>query len=361
MQISQKTILELLENDQVRYAIPLYQRSYAWGPTQAGDLLDDLARAGALGKAHFLGTFLYNSEPTEAGAELRVVIDGQQRITTVSLLVAALANHLDGQGGHPSSTLPSAQQLRTRFLQVHNPNTPLQPKLQSGEADNATFSALALQEPLPSNPSEKILEVYRYFEQRLKDTGLDLAQVWAGLSAAYLICAQADAADHTQLIFESLNSKGKPLTLADLVRNYLLIAKSHDEQARLYHEYWAPITGMFQPDPGTKKLDNAIWAWTNLRFRKANAHTPGAAYSLLKRYAEDEYTGTLEDLLEELRGFCLMWAENYRYHAVKKFKSSFDWAKNGPKTLVSDRAVKPASHEGSMSAADIADQVDERW
>lgn len=361
MQISQKTILELLGQEHVRYAIPLYQRSYAWGRTQAADLLDDLYRAGAHGAAHFLGTFLYNSESSGEGDELRVVIDGQQRITTVSLLVLALSNLISEQGGHPISALPAAQQLRNRYLQAQAAHRPAQPKLRLGEADNAAFSALVLQEPLPAHASQKVLEVYRYFEQRLKDSDLDPAQLWRGLAAAYLICAQADTADHTQLIFESLNSKGKPLTLADLVRNYLLIAESHDEQARLYHEYWAPIMGMFQPDPGTKKLDNAIWAWTNLRFRKANAHTPGAAYSLLKRYAEDEYTGTLEDLLDELRAFCLMWAENYRYHAVKKFKSSFDWAKNGPKTLVSGKAVKPASHEGSVSAADIANRVNERW
>lgn len=361
MQITQKTILEMLGREHVRYVIPLYQRSYAWGRTQAADLLDDLARAGALGKAHFLGTFLYNSEPSEDGAELRVVIDGQQRITTVSLLVLALTEIIGKGETASSSQLPQANQLRARYVQEPAGAGAYQPKLRLGEADNATFCALVLQKPLPDDTSEKILDVYRYFVRRLEGGDIDLAQVWTGLSATYLICAKADAADHTQLIFESLNSKGKPLTLADLVRNYLLIAKSHDEQTRLYHEYWAPIVGMFQPDPGTKKLDNAIWAWTNLRFRKENAHTPGTAYALLKRYAEDEYTGTLEDLLEELRAFCLMWAENYRYHAVKKFKSSFDWAKNGPKTLVSGRTVKPPSHAGSVSAADIADQVDERW
>ena len=62
-----------------------------------------------------------------------------------------------------------------------------------------------------------------------------------------------------------------------------------------------------------------------------------------------------------MKNVIVAWNEPARPEQWKKFKSSFDWAKNGPKTLVSDRAVKPASHEGSMSAADIADQVDERW
>ena len=117
MQISQKTILEMLGREHVRYVIPLYQRSYAWGRTQAADLLDDLARAGALGKAHFLGTFLYNSEPSEDGAELRVVIDGQQRITTVSLLVLALTEIIGKGETASSSQLPQANQLRARYVQ----------------------------------------------------------------------------------------------------------------------------------------------------------------------------------------------------------------------------------------------------
>ena len=67
-------------------------------------------------------------------------------------------------------------------------------------------------------------------------------------------------------------------------------------------------------------------------------------YSGFKQYVEDEYDGTKEDLLHELRGFCLVWAENYRYHAVKKFKSSYDWARNGAPTLTANYKLKPASN-----------------
>ena len=98
---------------------------------------------------------MYNSEPSEDGAELRVVIDGQQRITTVSLLVLALTDIIDKNDSPSSSQLPQANQLRARYVQEPAGAGAYQPKLRLGEADNATFCALVLQEPLPDDASEQ--------------------------------------------------------------------------------------------------------------------------------------------------------------------------------------------------------------
>ena len=130
-----------------------------------------------------------------------------------------------------------------------------------------------------------------------------------------------------------------PLTTADLVRNHLLIAMSHREQRRLYEEYWEPIQGSFGDDPGSIRLNNAIRGWLAVRCRTARSHSDRDAFSVFKVYCEEEYTGTTEELLYELRGFAQVWAENFRYHAVKKYKT-YDWASIGPKTLVSDRKIE---------------------
>ena len=101
---------------------------------------------------------------------------------------------------------------------------------------------------------------------------------------------------------------------------------------------------MFVPDPGSLRLDNAIQGWLSVRFPRIRAKGAAEVYSVFKQYVEDEFEGTTESLLAELRNFSLVWAENYRYHAVKKYRSSFDWATNGAKTLVSHLATKQAAN-----------------
>ena len=171
----------------------------------------------------------------------------------------------------------------------------------------------------------------------MEKSDFDADVLWAGMKVITVIDAELDRGDNPQLIFESLNARGVPLTTADLVRNYLLIAMDHDEQTRLYREYWEPIEVMFGDDPGAEKLNAAIRTWLSIRFPKVRIHDKSETYSVFKTYIEDEHAGTPEELLDELRGFCFMWAENYNFHEVKEFRS-MNWAKGKRRTLVPERA-----------------------
>ena len=161
-------------------------------------------------------------------------------------------------------------------------------------------------------------------------------------------------------MFESFNSKGVPLVTADLVRNFLLIAESHAEQKRLFEKYWEPITGVFGDDPGSLKLNNAILGWLAVRLKQVRRFGSDQAFSIFKTFCEDEYTGTVEALLEELYAFCLVWAEHYRYHAVKKYKTA-DWAKLGHKTRVSDRPRMKLDNPESYEYYTKHFGVDPQW
>ena len=108
-----------------------------------------------------------------------------------------------------------------------------------------------------------------------------------------------------------------------MVRNYLLIAEDRDEQERLYDTYWKPIEMMFGDDPESEKLNAGIRMWLTIRFVKVSIHDKGETYSVFKTYVESEYDGTLEDLLIELRDFCLMWSENYRDHDIMTGSKEF--------------------------------------
>ena len=344
MQTRNDTLLDLLGAPDTRFVIPAYQRQYSWEQRQCRELWLDLHRAARAEAPHFLGTVLYAHEADDVqGRKQLAVVDGQQRLTTLTLVLAALVRHLREQG----ATLPDADAaaIEARYLRT-GPQADAPGKLVLSRGDRDTLLAVAGGTPLPEDASPAIVRNLGFFQDLMQEDGFDAATLWHGIKRLMVIDAVVDGTDDAQLIFESLNSKGMPLTTADLVRNYLLIAMSHDEQARLYDEYWSPIEGMFAPDPGSLRLDNAIQGWLSVRFREVRAKGPGEVYSVFKQYVEDEFDGTAESLLGELRNFCLVWAENYRYHAVKKYKSAFKWATNGAPTLVSGRPRAQSDDEG---------------
>lgn len=344
MQTEKTALLDLLGTPGTRFVIPAYQRLYSWKERQCRELWLDLQRAAKADASHFVGTLLYAKEdPDPAGYARLAVIDGQQRLTTLTLLLEALHRYLASrdlalEGG------VDADAIETRYLRASS-SEGAPARLALSRNDRATLDAVLDDAPLPENASRNVQDNLALFQSLMEEDRFDAQALWRGIERLFVISAEVGKDDNAQLIFESLNSKGKPLTTADLVRNYLLLAQSHEEQTRLYDEYWSPIEGMFQPDPGSLRLDNAIQGWLSVRFRKVRARGRDEVYSVFKQYVEDEYTGTTEALLHELRSFCMVWAENYRYHAVKKYKSAFKWAENGTSTLVSHYEKKQSSDE----------------
>lgn len=343
MQTRKELLLELLGTPDTRFVIPVYQRLYSWKERQCRELWLDLHRAAKAEASHFIGTLLYSQETADSAECQRLaVIDGQQRLTTLTLLLEALRRYL---AAHPDAlSNVYAATLAARYLRTGSePNAPV--KLVLSRNDGPTLNAVLNGDPLPDNASETIQSNLAFFQSLMQEPTFDANTLWRGIEKLFVITAEVGTNDNAQLIFESLNSKGKPLTTADLVRNYLLLAQTHEEQTRLYDEYWDPIEGMFQPDPGSLRLDNAIQGWLSVRFRKVRARGRDEVYSVFKQYVEDEFTGTTESLLHELRNFCMIWAENYRYHAVKKYKSAFKWAENGAPTLVSHYEKKQSANQ----------------
>lgn len=341
MIIDQKPLLEFLGQPDARFVIPVYQRAYSWTERQCQELWRDVLRASRTKGKHFVGTVLYSVEKDDARGDHRIaIIDGQQRTTTLTILLAALCSYLEDREDAISNMNPA--ELRQRYLLA--PHASDECKLVLSPKDDDTLRAIVLDTALPAKPAIRIIDNLAFFTERMQANDFDPEQFWQGLETLFAITAQVDNADQAQSIFEGLNSKGYPLTIADLVRNYLLLSESHEEQARLYNEYWKPMEELFAPDPGSLRLDNGIKGWLSVRFPKTRMKSPELVYSGFKQYVEDEFTGEKEDLLKELRGFSLVWAENYRYHAVKKFKSSYDWAVNGAPTLTSGYKLKPADN-----------------
>ena len=213
-----------------------------------------------------------------------------------------------------------------------------------------------------ADPSSAIVKNLVFFKEKMEADAFDPQTLFKGLRHLLAILVEVDDPEEAQAIFESINSKGMRLNVADMVRNYLLLIESHDEQARLYEQYWKPSQEMFAPDPGSLKLNTGIKSWLSVRLKGARILSADQVYSSFKRYAEDVYEGEKEPLLRELRGFCLMWAENYRYHGVKKFRSGSAWAELGAPTLTAGYPLKKATNEAyAQKLREELCQADSRW
>lgn len=339
MDVRQVSLVDLLGAPGARFAIPPYQRAYAWGSEQCRELWLDIKRAARKGTRHFTGTLLITQ-----GCPAQVV-DGQQRLTTLTLLICALCVHLREMGGAVDGQ--DARALAERFLLDGSA-----PKLTLQRADADALQAVIAQAtgasaPAPGSASAAptVADAFAFFRRSFAEDGTPLSAIWSGIQLLFAIEARMEDSIQAQTVFESLNSKGRALNIADLSRNYLLLSESRAEQMRLYREYWRQMEELFAPDPGSLRLNSAVKGWLSVRFRGVRLRSTESVYSGFKQYVGDEYTGTKEDLLREMRGFCLVWAENYRYHAVKKFKSAFDWAVNGAPTLTAGYPLKKAHDE----------------
>ena len=352
MIINQQTLLDLMGAPDARFSIPKFQRAYSWDALQCDELWRDLIRAARAHRSHFMGTLIYLEEQHDGIRELSVV-DGQQRLTTATLVLAALSERLRESGEQLLGI--DADYLTSTFL-----TGDAGAKLMLSPIDRATLDAILSGAELPANASARIVENHANFVEKMRAVDFDAEELWRGLSSLFVITAELDHRVQAPVIFESFNSKGVPLVTADLVRNYLLIAESHSEQKRLFEKYWEPITGVFGDDPGSIKLNNAILGWLAVRLTAVRKFGDDQAFSIFKSYCEDEYDGSVDDLLEELYAFCMVWAEHYRYHAVKKYKTA-DWATLGHKTRVSGRKRAKLDNPESYEYYKRHFGVDPQW
>lgn len=355
MIIEQRRFLDFLGAPDVRFSIPAYQRIYSWGESQCEELWLDILRAGRFDRNHFLGTVLYSKDMDSAFSRLSI-IDGQQRMMSLSLIVLALARFVRK---HPDGIL-DADDLESRYLLVQHPDGDRSFKLTPSHHDREGY--LAVIEGFDCGADAAISKNLSYFETKMGEEGFVLDELTEGLSNLSVIAVQVEDPEMAQSIFEGINSKGVPLNVADMVRNYLLLAESHDEQTRLYEEYWKPSQEMFTPDPGSLRLNSAIKSWISVRLKGARILSVDQVYSSFKKFVEDQYRGDKEPILRELRGFCLMWAENYRYHGTKKYKSGSDWAAIGAPTLTAGYKLKKANNEEyAKRVREELREVDARW
>ncbi len=304
-------LLASLSNNDVTFFIPPYQRNYEWTTETCGVFFDDVRRVALFnhdGKntEHFFGTIVYVVEEAGFGLPAKFILtDGQQRITSTMLLLMALRDSID------DDTYRETIQKRYIENERANESTEFKIKLKQVESDWEAYKRLALRQEIPQREkNSRVYQNYIFFREKLDllENNEKKYLLEKGLTKFSTISIQLEP-DHNpwenpQEIFESMNSIGQPLSLADLVRNYLLMGKSSKEQTSLYNNFWLSLEKQL-PGKLSEFIRDYLQANQHKSFKVARESNYKMLYLQFKDVARQIDT---EDMFEELRQFSRPYA-----------------------------------------------------
>lgn len=231
-----------------QFIVPIYQRLYSWQEAECSQLWDDIIRAGTMSElgSHFTGSIVYVSKDkaTNTSAEPDLLIDGQQRVTTVTLILAALADRLEELREYEQEPRDgfSPRKIRNRYLLNDDEDGERRFKLILSQNDKEALLAILRGGDLPGDMDTRVIENYKYFRRKFDDPTLDVSAVCRGLDKLVVVDVKLErGVDNPQLVFEAMNSTGKKLSQADLIRNFVLMGLPTKQQEDLYEAYWRPM------------------------------------------------------------------------------------------------------------------------
>jgi uncharacterized protein with ParB-like and HNH nuclease domain/predicted transport protein len=262
-------------------------------------------RAGAKDdiSAHFVGSVVYIEEGLYhvSSQSPLLVIDGQQRLTTVTLLLEALSRHLGDQ--EPIEGF-SAKKIRSYYLLNPLEDGEKAFKLLLTQTDKDTLTALVQQRPLPDEGSVRVQQNFELLERRMKEMGGDLAVLCRGLSKLVIVDISLNREqDNPQLIFESMNSTGRELSQADLIRNYVLMGLEPRHQTELYERHWRPMELGFGQESYGSYFDAFMRHY--LTVRTGDIPNVRAVYEAFKGYARQPEVDAagVDALVEDVQAY----------------------------------------------------------
>lgn len=283
-----------------QFIIPIYQRTYSWTLVECRQLWDDLLSIAKDDKApgHFVGSVVYVERGLYHISDVPqlLVIDGQQRLTTLSLLIGALGREVDRRG---ELLEIRRKTLENYYLFNNEEEGELRFKLVLTQSDKLTLMRILEGKDLPVHPAQRLVENNRFFEEHLAKPSVDLMALYRAIAKLLIVDISLDRDhDSPQRIFESLNSTGLELTQADLIRNYILMGLEPKHQDQLYNEYWYPMEQSFGQSDYAALFDRFMRDYLTLK----NGTIPiiREVYATFKVFASSGQIGTVDDLVADI-------------------------------------------------------------
>lgn len=293
-----RIINDFIEPNKHQYAIPVYQRNYEWSKEQCEKLFRDIVEAYKKDRTHFCGSVVHALLKEEHNIYYHIIIDGQQRLTTIYIMLKALLDLADTDAKREAFEEAVFNKDKFDTLDVDKAS---KLKLKPIKTDNNQLMLLMDNKYDEIDKSSGIWHNYELFCNLIKgelETGLDVKEIYKGIEK--LICAniKLEAEDNAQEIFERINSTGIPLSLADKIRNFVLMTDVAQE--KLYEDYWLKIENLVRKD----QMTSFFLDYLNMKIDGFAKESD--AYEIFKGiYKENQYTN--EAILQEL----LHYAEYY--------------------------------------------------
>src|SRR5579859_6111968 len=337
MKAAENQLLPFLEGNK-QFIIPIYQRTYSWTREQCVQLWNDIVRTATdeTVQGHFIGSIVYIQRGLFQVARIPqlLVIDGQQRLTTLSLLLIALARTA-AAATQPLSI--SAEEIYDSYLTNKHGKDELRYKLLLTQSDKDILIKLVDHPERAETAHDTrslLLENYHFFEDQIRQSGIDIDILYTGIRKLIVVDIALDKDhDNPQLIFESLNSTGMDLSQADLIRNYVLMGLDNEEQTKLYKDYWYPMEQQFRYADGTSQFDRFMRDYLTLK--QGTIPNIDRVYISFKTYQRSRPATSINELVADI----------YRY-AEYFVKMAF--------ARENDREIKQALQDINTLKVDVA-------
>ena len=292
---------EYFSGDKTLFLIPLYQRKYAWKRKHCERLFTDLIKVSTEDRrSHFFGSIV-TIKASETEDDL-LIIDGQQRITTISLMILAAMKAVKDGIMECEQGPEFIEDTKNKYLRAKYRKVERKIKLRPIDKDRIAYDALFTEEQdIPKGMGDSgIIKNYLLFYDLIKESAISFDDLIEAIEKLIIIDIRLDSGDNPQMIFESLNSCGKDLEEADKVRNYLLMSLSSQEQEDYYYKYWSKIESCTDDEP-------TMFIRDFLTVKNKVISNITELYFDFKRFDEG-YKRPREELLAEM----LKYAEFYR-------------------------------------------------
>jgi len=309
MKATEAKLLDFLKKSP-QFVIPIYQRTYSWTLAECQQLWDDIVRAGTNEtiSAHFVGSIVYIEKGLSnlTSQEPMLVIDGQQRLTTLTLILVALVEALEKlpEGSREPVEGFSPRKLRNYYLVNPEEDGERRFKLLLSQADKTTLVAAVDGRDPPADASLRVTENLAHFRNLITARKGDLRDVCQGLAKLVLVdIALNRSQDNPQLIFESMNSTGRELSQADLIRNFVLMGLGTQQQTTLYEQYWRPMEVAFGQEAYGTYFDAFMRHY--LTVKTGEIPRIDEVYAAFKRHARtpEMAEAGVEALVRDIRDF----------------------------------------------------------
>lgn len=299
------SILEFIGGKKISFIIPPFQRNYEWNELQCSELYDDVKNAIKTKRDHYLGNIVYYVASSNASFSELILVDGQQRFTSVMLLLCAIRDLCDNE---KLINDINSSYLKHDESRLRDGEEEYRIRLKQTSTDYEDFLKVIDNNQIDESSSSNIINNYLYFKRKITED-LDckiienLSDIYDAIERLKIVRVDLEIQDNleeVQLIFEKINSTGKPLSFTDLIRNFLLISKNANQQTKLFTKYWKKI----EQDLGPELLEPFMSCYLTYKIKEDIKNAD--KYRRFKEFFKNDDKETILNemlLLEKYYGF----------------------------------------------------------